>query len=401
MNVTIIGGGYAGLACALRLGRGSAGADAPRIRLVNPQGEFIERIRLHQVAAGALPASRPLEPLLRRAGVELVRGSIGQIDAARGTVQVGGESLGWDRLVIAVGSTIASQLPGVAANTIALGAVSAEELGARLSVLPRGARVLVVGGGLTGIETAAEIAESHPRLCVHLLSRQQLAPDWSPAARNHLRSTLLRLGVRLMLGQQITGAKPHALLSESGATHFDVCVWTAGFTMPALIAEAGLAVNRAGQALVDPQLRSISHPRIYVAGDAMQTVLWPGDRLAMGCKSAMPAGVHVASNLLRELRGEAQEAFDMATPFYCVSLGRRDGLIQFPDRWGRPRGKVLVGRAAAWWKECVSRSTWWALQLEARGLQAVRWARTGYAPQALGSSRAASEALALVRNCSE
>jgi hypothetical protein len=44
----------------------------------------------------------------------------------------------------------------------------------------------------------------------------------------------------------------------------------------------------------------------------------------------------------------------------CISLGRRDGLIQFVDRFDRPKEAVLTGRAAALYKELVVRGAFYA-----------------------------------------
>jgi NADH dehydrogenase FAD-containing subunit len=158
-----------------------------------------------------------------------------------------------------------------------------------------------------------------------------------------------------------------------------MCLWTAGFRMPGLAARTGLALSADDRVLVDAGLRSISHRHVHVAGDMASPVRAPGDPLPMGCKSAGPAGVHVAENLARELQGRAPVAFDFATPFYCVSLGRRQGLVQWP-RDGATRGPVTTGRIGALVKEVVSRSTWWALCLESFGLPVTLRRGTGRAP---------------------
>jgi NADH dehydrogenase FAD-containing subunit len=142
-------------------------------------------------------------------------------------------------------------------------------------------------------------------------------------------------------------------------------------------------VNARGQVLVDPMLRSVSHPAVYAVGDIAESVLPPGQAVPMGCKSAMPMGAQAADNLARELRGDAPQAFDYALLFYCVSLGRRDGLIQWADDSGALTGRILTGRRAALFKELICRSTMWALRLEAKGWKAIVWKRTGRAPQEL------------------
>ncbi len=100
----------------------------------------------------------------------------------------------------------------------------------------------------------------------------------------------------------------------------------------------------------------------------------------MGCKSAGPSGAHVAENLARALRGEPEEPFDFATPFYCVSLGRRDGVIQYTLRDGSLEGGVLTGRRAAWLKELICRVTVFWFPLERLGLASYRMMRSGNVP---------------------
>lgn len=380
-DIVIIGGGYAGLSCALRLGaRVRRQGLAAQVHLVSARPAVVERIRLHQRVAGQAVRERALDTLLARSGVRLVRGVAEDIDVHAQTLRVDGEVLHWDRLVLAAGSrTDLHTVPGAAANAVAIEPETAPALMRRVAALPAGSRVTVVGGGLTGIETASEIAEScrRQRLEVRLLAGQRLAADFPPPARAHLRHTLERLGVRVTEGQRVVEVAADHLCTSGAPLPFDLCIWTAGFAAPPLGRQAGLSCNAAGQVLVDPMLRSLSHPAVYVAGDMGAPVQPPGQALPLGCKSAMPMGVHVAENIVHELRGTAPVPFDFALMFYCVSLGRRDGLIQWADAAGALTGRTLTGRRAAWFKEFICRSTIWALQLERRGLPAVVWKRTG------------------------
>ncbi|MBA2673282.1 FAD-dependent oxidoreductase [Ramlibacter sp.] len=386
MDIVIVGGGYAGVACAARLAHRARAQRTPaRIRLINPQPRLIERIRLHQAAAGQPLPERRIDTLLDRCGVELVTGYAEALDPSARTLRVGGQALGWDRLVLALGSAPnVDAVPGVAAHAFTLGTDAVAALHARLAALPQGACAAVVGGGLTGIEAASEIAEAFPRLRVHLVAHGAIGPDFGPAGRRHVLDTLAqRLGVTLHEHVRVDAVGATRLETGQGPLAFDACVWAAGFTLPTLPREAGLRTNARGQVLVDPQLRSVSHPWIYAAGDVAGPALPPGQELPMGCKTAMPMGVHVGDNLAGELMGQACNAFDYALLFYCVSLGRRDGLVPWADAEGRLTGRVLTGRRAAWFKEMICRSTWWGLMLEARGHKAVVWKRTGRAPQSL------------------
>lgn len=383
MDIVILGGGYAGISCALRIAwRARRQRAAARIRVVNPRRLLVERIRLHQAATGQRLRATRLDELLGRQGVELVVGEVQAVDRAARTVCVDGTAIHWDRLVIALGSRIGThRVPGVARHGLVLEPGTTRAVRARLESLGRGSRVAVVGGGLTAIEAASEIAEAFPLLHVHLVSGGRVAEAFSARARRHVVDTLgSQLGVAIHEGTKVRAMSASHLETDRGAIAVDACVWAAGFESPPPVAGLNVAVNAQGRILVDSALRSISDAAIYAAGDIASPVVAPGQALPMGCKSAMPMGAHAGDNLARELSGAAPAAFDYALLFYCVSLGRRDGLIQWADDEGRLTGRILTGRPAALFKELICRSTLWALELEARGHAGVVWKRTGHAP---------------------
>lgn len=128
-----------------------------------------------------------------------------------------------------------------------------------------------------------------------------------------------------------------------------------------------------GRVPVDAMLRA--RPELYVAGDASAVEFAPGRPLPAGCKTAMPMAAQGADNAVAELTGGAAQAFRFGDTGFCVSLGRRDGIIQFVEVDGRPRDAMLTGRVAAWLKEQVCRYTVFSLHAERRGLLAYRWRR--------------------------
>jgi NADH dehydrogenase FAD-containing subunit len=392
MNLVILGGGYGGVACATRLAHLARGAARSLdVTLVNDCDRFIERIRLHQAAAGQNVHEHALSPLLERAGVRFITGRAERIDLKARNVKVGGRLLEWDRLVLALGSRAGRfDIPGAARHAVGLNPRQTAALAARLNRLSSGASIAVVGGGLTGIEAATEIRESHPRLRVRLYSRGRLAHEWSAEARTYLLDALARLGVELHEGLEVREVDEGRLHTSEGERPFDACVWTTGFEISRLARESGLAVNPAGQVRVDPTLRSVSHPEVYAAGDIASPVLDPGHALPMGCKSALPTGAHVGENLACELAGLEPAAFDFGMTFFCVSLGRRDGLIQWPDAEGRPLGRIVTGEEGARFKEMVCAQTWHWLVQEASGARAIKWRRTGHAPGRLPAAQLAT-----------
>lgn len=193
-HVVVVGGGYAGTLAANHL-RQRPDID---ITLVNPRPVFVERIRLHQLVADTGTATADYATLLGE-GIELIVDTVDHIDAtARRAVLTSGAGLDYDYLIYAVGSTGAvAEVPGCAefAHSVA-DLESAQRLHYALADLPLPAPITVVGGGLTGIETASELAElGRP---VTLICGPVLGPSLSPRGRRSVAKRLRRLGVGVL-----------------------------------------------------------------------------------------------------------------------------------------------------------------------------------------------------------
>ncbi|WP_234386348.1 FAD-dependent oxidoreductase [Streptomyces sp. ERV7] len=126
-------------------------------------------------------------------------------------------------------------VPGAAeyAHTIA-DFEQAVRLRHRVAEIASGGTLAVVGGGLTGVEAAAELAESHPGLRVRLFTgAEDVGAGLSPRARRHLRHALDRLGIGVHPNTAVTAVRPDGLATRDGASFAaDAVVWTAGFRVP-------------------------------------------------------------------------------------------------------------------------------------------------------------------------
>lgn len=363
-HVLVLGGGYAGTLAALRLS-----ADA-RVTLIDARPTFTQRIRNHEILAGRTPAGFAYDRLLARRGAAFVHGRVAAWDPDAGEVEVarpGGGTLrlGYDGAVLALGSRTRPAAAGIAGHALTLDdPAELARAGARLARMAPGGRVLVVGGGMTGIETAAEIAGRHPHLRVVLLAAEGPGSDLSPAGAAYLAAALARLGVEVVQAAVASIEPGAALLAGGGAVGFDLCVWAGGFEGLPLAGEAGLATDAAGRLRVGPSLAVPGHPEVVGAGDAA-AVPFAGGTLRMGCVTAMPLGAHAAATLRRGLGGEPGEPFRFAFPGRNISLGRRDALTQLTRARDEPTGRIITGRAAAWVKETVCRLTIGVLRAEA------------------------------------
>jgi NADH dehydrogenase len=339
-RIVVLGAGYAGAHAAGRLARRLHPADT-EITVVNAEPHFVQRVRLHQLATGQHVARRPLRQVFAGTGVTLRQARVVAVDAENGTVTCeDGLHLGFDTLVYALGSTAATEGHHIA------GVEGALKVRDRLGELTGGATVLVVGGGLTGIEAVTEIAESRPDLDVRIAVRGDFG-DWlSDRARTHLHRVAARLGITVH--EHTDGSRLAA----------DLTVWATGFQAHPIAAASGVTVTD-GRIVVDETMRSVSHPHVYAVGDA-GFAAGPGDRpLRMACATGGPMAWQAADAIAARLTGGTVPENTIRYFAQCVSLGRRDGIIQFVTADDRATPKAIIGRPAARLKEIVCAGAAW------------------------------------------
>ncbi|KES04327.1 oxidoreductase, partial [Streptomyces toyocaensis] len=377
-RIIVLGAGYTGAFAAGRLARRLRREDVS-VTLVNAEPDFVERVRNHELAAGRPLRQRPLAGMLAGTGVELRLARVTGVDVDRGTVAVrdadGDGELEYDTLVYALGSRWNDQsVPGAAehAHEIA-GRPGALRVRERLARLDAGQHVVVVGGGLTGIEAATEIAEARPDLDVALAARGGLG-DWlSPRGRAHLRKVFDRLGITVHEHTDVTAvAAGRVTTSEGGLLPAALTVWTTGFAVHPIARATGLEVTGTGQIVVDGTMRSVSHPDVYAIGDAAMVTGPGGKPLRMSCASGTPTAWQAADAIAARLTGGKLPNVPIRYFNQCISLGRGEGLIQYVTADDRAVGAALTGRLAAVYKELVCKGAAWAVAHPTFGLPARR-----------------------------
>lgn len=384
-RVLVLGGGYAGMLAAARASRGGRA----EVTLLDARDRFTQRIRLHEMLAGSEPDAPRYAPLLARRGIRFVQGRAERLDPARAAVS--GRTadgarleLGYDWLVLALGSRTADGVPGAAEHTVRLDdPAEVRAAAARVRELAgSGGRVLVVGGGLTGVESATELAERFPGLRVGLVTADAVDEGHSPAGAAHLRARLAALRVEVREHAAVREVEAgRAWLDDGTAEDFALCVWCGGLQAPALAWDAGFATDAWGRVRTDAALRVPGHPRVLAAGDAAAVAGADGRALRMSCAAALPAGAHAGANVARLLRGDEAEALRFGFVARCVSLGRREGVVQWVAPDDAPRPRVWTGRSAVLTKEAICRATLFVVRHEVKtGLPLYRWPGPGRAP---------------------
>lgn len=350
-RVVVLGGGYAGVAAATRLARANT-----VVTLVNPRAEFVERIRLHQYVAGDYAAVSPMRNHLPET-VEFLHDTAEFIDAQARRVELADAgTLGYDYLVYAVGSrSCRTGIPGAAEAAVSMSTwEDAAAARRRLDALPNGATVTVVGGGLTGIEIAAELNELE-RFTVRLISSGSLGHALTPQARTRLRRYFRDVGVLVIEDTRVSEISEDKLALDDGR-HLgsELTIVTTAFHAPELAARSGLVTAPTGALQVSETLVSTSASTIVGAGDGCAFARHP---LRMSAQAANPTGVHAADTVLALIDGREPNPVRRKFVGQAMSLGRHNALIQTSTFADKPLRLVLSGRGAAAVKEQICRAT--------------------------------------------
>ncbi|WP_123023232.1 NAD(P)/FAD-dependent oxidoreductase [Mycolicibacterium stellerae] len=361
-HVVVIGGGYAGTLAANHL-RLRSDID---ITLVNPRPKFVERIRLHQLVAGTGEATADYGTLLGE-GIQLVVDSASRINTAAQTVEFasGRKPVHYDYVIYAVGSTgaVPASVPGAAEFAYPIAELElAQRLRTAIDELHPDAPVTVIGAGLTGIETASELAEQGRK--VTLVCGGQLAPSLSEPGRRSVAKWMRKHRVAVLESDVVAEVRRNAVVFADGAVRPSaVTIWTAGFGVPELATASGLRTDTLGRLLTDETLTSVDDDRIVAAGDCAA----PSDQpLRMSCQAAGPLATQAADTVLSRIAGEEPGVIKPRFVGTCTSLGRYGATLQVSRADDTPLRLYFSGRLAAKVKEAVCKGTLWGLRQEAK-----------------------------------
>lgn len=383
-EVVVIGGGYAGVMAANRLTQ----RDDVSVTVINPRPLFVPRLRLHQLVGGTHDAVVDYRDVLAE-GVGLVVDTVTRIEVADRRVELAeGGSLGYDYLVYAAGSGVpAPQVPGVAEFAYPVATLeAAQRLRSVLFDTPLTAAVTVIGGGPTGVETAAELAERGRN--VTLVCGGALVSYLHPKARRTAHKYLAKLGVSVLEGADaavaaVTGEAVELVDGRTLAS--EVTIWTAGFGIPDLAVRSGLTTDAAGRLLTDETLTSVDDERIVAAGDSSAPSGLP---FRMSAYTAYCLGGHAADTLLHRIAGEQPEPIDLAFPAMCLSFGRGAGIYQLGHKNETAMRVYFSGPVGKKLKEFACEAGIKHLSTEARKPGAHHWFGDGkYRPELLRAQR--------------
>ena len=310
-HIVIVGGGAGGLELATRLGRKFGRKKRARITLIDANMTHIWKPLLHEVAAGSLNSTEDELNYVAQAKWNHFHFQLGRmcgLDRTQQQIQLepiadeqGAEliparAIGYDYLVIAVGSTTNDfNTPGAAEHCLFLDTRAQAErfhrqlLNQYMKAHARGEsptaekiNLAIVGAGATGVELAAELHNAARLLRtygmegmrpedmnIHLIeASDRVLPALPERISQPVTRILQDLGVRVITGSAVARITADGLQLQSGQhVPASLKVWAAGIRGPRFLTTLGLQTNRIQQIMVQRTLQSLDDPRIFAFGD--------------------------------------------------------------------------------------------------------------------------------------
>ncbi len=306
-----------------------------------------------------------LGPLARFAGARLYHGEVEGIDLGEQLVHVPGRPpVHYDLLSINTGSRPRTiDAPGALEHALPVKPIDRwlrdwQTLQARVLNSQGDFRILVVGGGAGGVELALS-TQHHLQGLLHeqgdqlfrlhyelLTDGPEILPTHNAGVRRRFMRVLGERGIAVHLNSKVVGVEPNGVQVESGDFHpADAVLWVTYAAAPEWPRKSGLAVDKEGFIAVDRELRSISHPQVFAAGDIASM---PEPRPKSGV-FAVRQGPVLTENLRRAVAGRPLKPYRPQKRFL--------GLISTGDTYAvASRGNwSWEGRLLWTWKDWIDR----------------------------------------------
>jgi NADH dehydrogenase len=371
-RIVVLGAGFAGLIAAVGAARKLAELQIPRdeiaVTVVNRDKWHAIRVRNYETDLSDVRV--PLDDVLGPIGVDLVIGDVTALDCDRREVSCltagGSVTLAYARLVFALGSELLRPpIPGLAEHGFDIDTYdAAARLAAHLAALPTRPATpgrftaLVVGGGLTGVEAATELATRLRTLAGGAPSRVVLA-DRAPQIGSNMGEgacavigeALEALGVEPRPGVTISSLDENgARLSSGEELAVATVVWCGGMRAHPLAASLPGEHDRFGRVAVDRFLKVEGAAGVFAAGDSAAALVDDVHASVMSCQHARPMGRIAGHNVVCDIVGEPMIPLDIGYYVTCLDLGAWGAV--YCDGWDR--AVATTGAAAKATKRVIN-----------------------------------------------
>ncbi len=347
VTIAVIGGGFGGIFAIKQL---QTHFKEARIILFEPRGSFVFTPLIHEVATDVLHESSVTHEYSRifRKNVEHIQKKAVKIDTKKQIVFTDTDSYDYDYLIVAIGSRtrkLKQGLPVLELKDIEDALKIRKYL--ELSVKRGGSQKLkcvIVGGGPTGVELAAEVMDFldykmmklKPEVTI-LQSGPSLFKGVNPKIQTIALNRLKKKGINVVFQTRVQDVEKGLINANVDEVpkifKADIIVWTAGVS-PNLIASN--VAKFKDRFVVKNTLQLENFPNVFSVGDVSYIKENPLPDLA---QVAVQEGVHAAKNIIRIHKKKNPLPFRYNNKGFLISLGQGYGA-------GVIKGFVFKGRFA-------------------------------------------------------
>ena len=374
-HIVILGGGFAGVGCALELAQDGD----LRVTLIDQHDYQQFQPLFYQLATSEL-APRDVgfsqRKIFRKlTNVDIKLAEINAIDPKGHSVTTKeGQVYQGDFLVLAAGAQANFfNIPGAETNSFPLySLIDAERLRSRIlalfedadrdpKLIEQGAlNFVIVGGGATGTEMTGGLADMiHSTLTaeyedlavsatrIYLVERGPilLAP-FSARAHDYASRVLQRGGVVLKLNTAVNEVHPgHVVLSDGSTIKTRCLIWGCGLKAAAVAGGAGLPQGRGGRINVQHDLSVAGFPGVYAVGDFANIAGADGKALPQLGSVALQSGRWAAKNILADIAGKPRTAFHYRDKGIMAMIGKNAAIAEVGEQRHELEGVVAY---SAW-----------------------------------------------------
>lgn len=348
-TIVIVGGGFGGINAAILLAKKVS--STVKVILIDRADYHLYHPSLYEVASSEEEFTSiadmkhsiaiPFKEVLPKS-VQFIQSTVTAIDQkAKSVTLQDGNKIPFDYLVVALGSqTDFFNIPGMEqygvkfkSLTEALKIRNAVEFlveSHRMDIQKKLIRIVVSGGGFSGVELAGELSKlrnilswkynySPDKVEIMIVEgTNQLLPGIAANFSSRILGRLKDLGVQVRLGNFITKAEPgHIVFSNGETVNYDLLIWAGGVKSMALPFVQAVELDKKGRVLVDAHLNLPADNSIYVIGDS--AALTPA--LPQTATQAIDQGLYVAKAITEQLKGGAAQPFQLKQFGVIVSVG--------------------------------------------------------------------------------
>src|SRR5262245_60918045 len=367
-HVVIVGAGFGGIEAAMALAR--APVD---VTIMDQNNYHCFQPLLYQVATAVLSPAEvawPVRHILRgQKNATVLMATVTGVDTTKKLVAIEeAPPIAYDFLILATGSTHsyfghdewADCAPGLKRiedatrirRRILLGFEQAE-LATDEAERQRLLTFVMVGAGATGVEMAGAIAEIarqtlakdfrriDPRTAriILLEAGPRVLPTLPEDLSDYAMRTLTRMGVDVRTATRVTGCDARGVTLEHGRIDAGTVIWTAGVVASPAAHWLDVERDRAGRAVVGPDLSVRDHPDVFVIGDTAAFRDETGQQLPGMAPAAKQMGRYVGKLIAARLKGQSRPPFHYHHPGDLAAIGRRTAVVKL----GRVHLKGFIG----------------------------------------------------------